>query len=304
MTFHEAEHAGIFYPGDKTSQDLIFDVSANTDVQNTDVQDALSRISSLSSGFPSDFPAVVMVPQAAWTWTLADIHDALGSLSATPDFELIVLLAPLHAPVMEIHQPAFVFSHGAIGTRTAQGDIMFDIAARGILEARFPREFSLQNVYFTEEPGVEYLFPVLARKYPGVPVLPLLAGDADGQRVRAMAEMLRILNEARPRTLFIIAGNLSAEEHLSQALEHATVLQGAMENGEALLPLRAAGKISSVATPWIEAVRRIFGGRWRLLTVRQSDGPRFCHLPETAPDTSHSSVVWHAAEILTQGRDS
>lgn len=290
MIFHEAEHAGIFYPEDKDAQDVMFR-GVETGEEQSIVSDAMQR------------PAVVMVPQAAWTWSLGDIYCALDSLPVA-DFSLIVLLAPLHAPVMDIHQPAFVFSHTEEGSRTVQGDVLFAEGLRSALQEKFPQDLSLHPLYFTEEPGMEYLYPVLARKYPGVPVLPLLSGTADGPRVRILSDMLRALADVQPHTLFIIAGNLSADEHPEPALEHARTLQSAMEDGSQLLPLRAAGRISSASVPWLEGIRRAFGGSWKLLSARQSDGPDTSILPDEPSTSSHSSVVWHAAEILVQGRDS
>lgn len=288
MQLRNPEHHDIFYPSDSRVAHALCD-------QHEKRKDDL-RVNCLAAGLP----AALLVPHAAWQWVLPQLRQAFATVSALVP-KRIVLLAPLHQQVVLQDMPNIAFIPSQDGAATPTGTVPFAVHDRESLLKDFGGVVDVQDSYFTEEPGAEILYPLLAIRFPQTPVLPILAaGECSAAQRKSLAAILRCLLQAEPETLFIITANMSEEATRQKAWEQAKSLQNLLSLGQPLLEAKAQGAISSCGLQWLDALERLpwQSSGWMMFSAT-NNGEKFYNevpLQDTAADDKRH-VVWHGVAL-------
>ncbi|MDY4611957.1 MAG: AmmeMemoRadiSam system protein B [Sphaerochaetaceae bacterium] len=288
MQLRNPEHHDIFYPSDSQV------ATALCDPQEKHKDDL--PVNCLAAGLP----AALLVPHAAWQWILPQLRQALATASGLSP-KRIVLLAPLHQQVVLHDMPNIAFMPSQDGAMTPTGIVRFAVHDRESLLKDYDGVVDIQDGYFTEEPGVEVLYPLLAMRFPQTPVLPILAaGGCSSAQCKSLSALLRNLLQSERETLFIITANMSDETTRQKAWEQAKKLQDLLGLGQSLLEAKAQGAISSCGLQWLDALERLpwQSSGWMMLSAT-NDGEKFYNevpLQDIATDDKRH-VVWHGVAL-------
>lgn len=288
MQLRNPEHHDIFYPSDPQLAGELCDPQK----QRQDDLPVNCHVAGL--------PAALLAPHAAWQWILPQLRQALSTASPLSPKQ-IVLLAPLHQQVVLQDIPNIAFTPSQDGAKTPTGTVPFAVQAREALLREFEGIIAVQDSYFTEEPGVEIFYPLLAARFPRTPVLPLLAaGDCSSVQCKNLSAILRNLLRTEPETLFIVTANMSEETTRQKAWEQAKNLQELLGQGRPLLEARAQGAIGGCGLQWLESLERLpwRSSGWIMLSAT-NDGEKFYNeVPGqdiASEDKRH--VVWHGTAL-------
>lgn len=143
-------------------------------------------------------PGAVILPHARLSSIRDLVAEALGC-AAGLEPELVAILAPLHSP-RPGRQNGKMDGAGAATTplEEAEGETF------RVRFAKLPIPYVAEDpVPFENEPSCEILYPVLARVFPGVPLLPLFALGG----VSKLRRILEGIEAAAPRTLHVLSCN-------------------------------------------------------------------------------------------------
>ena len=160
-----------------------------------------------------DLPEVhaIVAPHAGYRYSgeiAAHAFAALAEKARRGDVRRIVLLGPAHTvPFRGIAAPAWD------GFTTPLGVVPVDAQARARI-AHLPQVI-IDNVPHAREHALEVQLPFIQVLFPGVPVLPLVVGEATPEEV---AEVIEALDA--PDTAIIISSDLSHYEPYDQARVH------------------------------------------------------------------------------------
>ncbi len=195
MTRLLSEHAGILYPSDPQELDrLVAPVAMEEDLP--------------SLGALNGLPAALIVPHASYGYCLSKLRQAFSSTLGL-DPQLIVALAPLHRPCLleDSLGGASIFCPESAIWETPGGAIKLDDPGTRALSTFLAGDLARRDCYFQEEYAIELVLPFCLRRFPSVPLLPLLAHIHDGPSRRAASTAIQRLTVAYPKTLFIISSN-------------------------------------------------------------------------------------------------
>ncbi len=147
--------------------------------------------------------------------------------------------------------------------RTPLGEVAVDLLGGERLLALGP-PFLAYEAPFREEHSLEVLLPFLQVALPGVPILPLLFGEADPERVGEA-----LLGELGPKDLVVASSDLSHyhPDPLAREIDRKTLGAALALDAEGLARREACG-----ALPWasLTALAKALGWRPRLLAYATS----------------------------------
>lgn len=162
-------------------------------------------------------PAACILPHAAYEYVLDHITSALGSIIEPPSQVLII--HPLHSPVIDEDRPSFIFIPDHRHITTPLGSVQIQQCASS-------EHAAVQNCYFEEEPGWELFVPIIQRLWPSAAIKPVITGASSVSESRELGNMLR--NECDRKTLIIVSSNAaSGKEAGIQAASFLEALTGA-----------------------------------------------------------------------------
>lgn len=172
--------AGMFYPG------------SPSELRST-VEDLLRDI-------PPDrgpVPKAVIAPHAGYVYSGPTAAVAFQALAGQP-LERVIVLGPAHrVPVRGLALP------GADAFATPLGEVPVDSeGARAVSD--LPQVTTFPEAHAPEH-SLEVELPFLQVLFPGVPVLPIVVGDADGEEVAEVLDRVW----GGPETAVVISSDLS-----------------------------------------------------------------------------------------------
>ncbi len=186
--------AGMFYPADP--QDLRRFVRASLRQAAEDVP-------------PVGEVKAIVAPHAGYVYSgTVAAHAFAAAAGAAPRVRRIVLMGPAHTVAFSgIAAPAWD------GFATPLGVVPVDDEARRAI-ATLPQVI-ISNAPHAREHSLEVELPFIQELFPGVPVLPLVVGEATAEDV---AEVIEALDDGH--TLFVVSSDLSHYEPYAQARRH------------------------------------------------------------------------------------
>jgi AmmeMemoRadiSam system protein B len=240
-----------------------------------------STVEELLRDVPQDrgpVPKAVIAPHAGYAYsgrTAAVAFQALAGLR----LERVVVLGPAHrVPVHGLALP------GADAFATPLGDVPVDGEAAAAL-SDLPQVTIFPEAHAPEH-SLEVELPFLQVLFPGVPVLPIVVGEADGEEVAEVLDRVW----GGPETAIVISSDLShylpydvARRVDRETADEILALEGPLHSRQAC----GAGPINGLM---VAARRR--GMMPRLLDLRNSG--------DTAGDRSR--VVGYGAFAFSEGR--
>ena len=150
----------------------------------------------------------VVAPHAGYVYSGPIAAHAFAALAERGPVRRILLLGPAHTvPFRGIAAPAWD------GFATPLGVVPVDVEARAAI-AHLPQVI-VDNVPHAREHALEVELPFIQVLYPGVPVLPLVVGEATPEEV---AEVIDLLEDEG--TAIVISSDLSHYEPYEQARMH------------------------------------------------------------------------------------
>ncbi|MCF7941929.1 MAG: AmmeMemoRadiSam system protein B [Spirochaetia bacterium] len=248
--------SGIFYPEDpQILQELIDSVLQ----QGSD---------------PQKLPLAVGIPHAAYDRVLPHMGTAFSALQGTVP-ERIIILAPLHDPVLLEDAPAFIFCSPEQQIHTVLGDLRLDPALAQQVLSCSGEAAAIRSSYFEEETAVELAAPLLVRLFGQVSVLPLYIGGTRAADAQKLADLLRtIITE---ETLVILSLNLSAWEGAQESLTHRDALLDLMSSTAPVhyIDSYRRKEISTCGVLLLEALRRVQRAPepWSILSIDDDTTP-------------------------------
>lgn len=231
--------AGMFYPG--TPNEL-----------RSVVEDLLRGAP--AAGRPA--PKAVIAPHAGYVYSGPTAAVAFQALAGLP-LERVIVLGPAHrVPVRGLALP------GADAFATPLGEVQIDAeGARAV--SGLPQVTTFPEAHAPEH-SLEVELPFLQVLFPGVPVLPIVVGDADGEEVAEVLDRVW----GGPETAVVISSDLShylpyevARRVDRETAEEILALEGPLHSRQAC----GAGPINGLM---VAARRR--GMMPRLLDLRNS----------------------------------
>ncbi len=188
--------AGMFYPADPAQLDQY-------------VRAALAQAAREVPQLP-EVEAVVS-PHAGYRYSGPIAAHAFAALAERGPLKRIVLLGPAHTvPFRGIAAPAWD------GFATPLGVVPVDTEARAAV-ARLPQVI-IDDIPHAREHSLEVQLPFIQVLYPGVPVLPLVVGEATPEEVAQVIDML-----ADEDTAIVVSSDLSHYEPYDKARLHDAV---------------------------------------------------------------------------------
>lgn len=174
--------AGLFYPG------------SPAELRST-VEDLLRRTPPAAGPVPK----AVIAPHAGYVYSGPTAAVAFQALAAAGEaLRRVVVLGPAHrVPVRGLALP------GADAFRTPLGEIPVDADAADAV-ARLP-QVSIDPEAHAPEHSLEVELPFLQVLFPGVQVLPLVVGEADGEEVAEVLDRVW----GGPETAIVVSSDLS-----------------------------------------------------------------------------------------------
>lgn len=172
--------AGMFYPGSPV--------------------ELRSTVEDLLRGVPADrgpAPKAVIAPHAGYAYSGPIAAAAFQALAGLP-LARVLVLGPAHrVPVRGLALP------GADAFATPLGEVPVDTEAAAAL-SDLPQVTTFPEAHGPEH-SLEVELPFLQVLFPGVPVLPIVVGDADGDEVAEVLDRLW----GGPETAVVISSDLS-----------------------------------------------------------------------------------------------
>lgn len=189
--------------------------------------------------------------------------------------ERIIILAPLHDPVLLEDAPAFIFCSPEQQIHTVLGDLRLDPALAQQVLSCSGEAAAIRSSYFEEETAVELAAPLLVRLFGQVPVLPLYIGGTRAADAQKLADLLRtIITE---ETLVILSLNLSAWEGAQESLTHRDALLDLMSSTAPVhyIDSYRRKEISTCGVLLLEALRRVQRAPepWSILSIDDDTTP-------------------------------
>ena len=178
--------------------------------------------------------------------------------ASIPDGKSLIIILPIHRETLEKDRGIHIFQSSENIEETALGPVA--VSGLGLPDG---------SAYEKEEYSRELFFPYIAFHNPSSPVHFIFTRIT---RSAEMRELTRILSPlAGDDTIFLISSNMTGrlpENEVKKATEASvsTILEGGH-----MMDSYQKGRISACATPVIESVQGILGGRWELLGIRDDD---------------------------------
>jgi AmmeMemoRadiSam system protein B len=218
---------GIFYPSDPQELRSMIDES---------LKKAPETLCSL--------PAACILPHAAYEYVLDHITSVMGSFTQPPS--QVIIIHPLHSPVIDEDRPSFIFSPDHRHISTPLGSVQ-------IQQCEAAEHAAAQNCYFEEEPGWELFVPIIQRLWPSAAIKPMITGASSVRESRELGSMLR--NECDEKTLIIVSSNAASG---IDATRQAAAFKEALTNAEApsLVSSENRGRFSACGRYCIDALYR------------------------------------------------
>lgn len=166
----------------------------------------------------------------------------------------IVIIAPLHAEVLESDKGSTLFTY-------PEGMIFTPLGAVEIEPAPGAR---VSEVYAEEEYSIELFYPYVAANCPEAVIMPVLAALETKEDVLALARLIQTLKKDENNTVFIISGNFTAEGKSDEILRQARTLEQLLENNAPLLDAIAKKQITGCACRILEAARTTTQGSFKV----------------------------------------
>ncbi len=185
--------AGMFYPADPQQlKDYV-----------------VSSLSRASREIPALGPVkAVIAPHAGYVYSGDIAAHAFAALGQDADVRRIILMGPAHTvPLRGIAAPRWDAFATPLGT------VKVDEEARRAI-AHLP-QVTLDDLPHAREHALEVELPFLQVLSPGVPVLPLVVGEATPEEV---AQVMELLDDGH--TVFVISSDLSHYEPYEEARAH------------------------------------------------------------------------------------
>lgn len=273
----ESQHHMIFYPEDRTKLDECTKRRAGT-------------TSSCS------LPTAILVPHASYPMVCEALHR---SFEQAQDIKpsMVVFLGPLHQEALAEHEPAFLFTPQSEGITIASHVHHFDTILAAELNSRFAPHVMYEDSYFIEEPALELTLPFIQSYFPDVPVLALLCGNCDKERLATYARVLEYCTNAQNNVLFIVSANANALLPATEAAKHAAAFTETLKQGSSLSEGLRMHTISSCNTAGLDAIGRQKWGRqgWKILGMFLRGRE---HASISAESDENEKHVWHISAVL------
>ncbi len=167
----------------------------------------------------SSLPAAILSPHAAYA-SAGTVMGAAYHSAKRLDPVRIIIIAPLHADILaedSVDQLELFLPHAEL-FRCAGELLPIDVKAVHEIAGNLSYA-ALRNSYFSEEPAIEIQLPFLHNLYPGIPVVPLFAGNRSAEGARNLVPL--ITRYADDKTLFVCTSNATANLPGETAAEHA-----------------------------------------------------------------------------------
>jgi AmmeMemoRadiSam system protein B len=189
-------------------------------------------------------PAACILPHAAYEYVLDHITAALGSIDEKPS--RIILIQPLHSPVIAEDRPNFIFTPDYRHITTPLGSVP-------IQRCKPSEHAAAENCYFEEEPGWELLVPIVQRLWPGIAIRPVITGASSAKESAELGTLVG--NECDAKSLVIISSNAGSGK---DAEVQASAFLEALTRAEApsLVSSENRGKFSACGKYCIDALYR------------------------------------------------
>ncbi len=250
--------SGIFYPEDR--EKLI---------------SMLRNFCRAPSDAPVPLPAALFIPHAAYDRTLIHIGAACSAITSESPSR-IILLAPIHADILQEDRPHTIFCTNNTRIETPLGSLLIEKESTDYLTSHYGKDVAIGDYYFQEEPSIGLAAPLITYRYPETEVLPLLVGGSSAKTAAALATILNELTDKK--TLIILSMNLSAWDAADRSLlerklliEQLTAYTGAKR--PPLLDLYQKKQIRTCGIVLLEALHRtgMCTGPWNILSTEESD---------------------------------
>ena len=189
----KSEHSGILYPS-KAAE--LFDA-----VATSSLPDDLPKLPPLNN-----LPAAIVTSHGSYSNILPFLRQAYSS-TAKLHPKLIVLLAPLHRPVLLEDSAFAIFLAEADSWETPLGKLVIENKLENTLRRAFPDKLGKRNAYFQEESAIELQLPFCQHHFPHVPILPFLGAWEDGSTHSVATSLIEFILAHETQTLFIITSN-------------------------------------------------------------------------------------------------
>lgn len=273
----ESQHHMIFYPEDRTKLDACTKRRACTTEKRS-------------------LPTAILIPHASYSMACEALHR---SFEQARDLKpsTVVFLGPLHQEVLAEHEPAFLFTPQSESIAIASHIHHFDITLAADLNTRFAGHVMSEDSYFTEEPALELTLPFIQSYFPDVPVLALLCGNCDKERLATYAKVLEHCTNAQNNVLFIVSANANALLPATEAAKHAAAFIETLKQGSSLSEGLRMHTISSCNTAGLDAIGRQRWGRqgWNILGMFLRGRE---HASISAEPDENEKRVWHISAVL------
>lgn len=268
MTICSAGHSGLYYPQDPA---------------------ILAEEAEPMMGIEGSAPKALLLPHAAWSSCLPLLHRGLAHTRGLKT-SLIVLLAPYHGaeknlPLMLPASDALALGHTTIG---------FATVVRARLSALYP--LAVDDAPFHDESSWELLMPLLASYHPGVPILPILAGQLTGEHRSRYAALLAEIDSRYPDALYIVTSNANEMLPSPKAEESAAAFLTFLKNpGIERHPAINACNRSALTA--LARQRWAAGRAWKPI-ARMCDGTAYDEIPPSlGVEERH---VWHITALMEE----
>jgi MEMO1 family protein len=260
---------GLFYP-------------ARRDALATQVDGLLSRCPT-----PRAARFALIVPHAGYEYAGEVMAAGYRSIALRP-VRTAVLIGPVHRDP----EPG-IFLPESASFATPLGPVPVDAAAIASLESADPL-FRRWDIPHLEEHCLELQLPFLMRLFPGLSIVPLLVGGADGRTAAALGRGLRLtFGEASDYTVFIVSANMSSYMTGRDAAAEAALIERILGQGDWRGLISAAGKraVSACGVAGMAAVLELAGEGCRVEVLaraasreREGDDSRVVHYAAVAVD--------------------
>lgn len=213
--------------------------------------DSLSSMTKADEKQDVHTPGLILLPHAHLD-SIAGMYRDAFSLIHNP--ERIVVIAPLHAEVMESDSGTTLFTYEAGVVETPIGKVTLEEAPGA----------KVSNAYAEEEYSIELFYPFIAQNCPKAHLMPILASLDTKEDVLTLARVIGKLKREENNTVFIVSGNFTGEGQGDAILKQARMLQQLLENNAPLLEAVSRKHITGCACRILEATRTTTGGSFRI----------------------------------------
>ena len=234
------------------------------------------------SGSLTTLPSAFLLPHATYSMIGEALHKSLIH-APQAKIDLVVFLGPLHQPILQSDEPAFLFTPEGTSFEQAGKTTLFHPTLLKELREHFP--IHARQYYYEEEPAFELTLPFIHSYLSPTYLLPLIGRVEGTKAVTTLAKMMRLIAKCEPNVVFIISANVSDMLPAREAALAAHSLSRYLQ-GETVEPhlLHSCNQGALAALEHSEVV----AGGWRIAT-RFLKGVEYPEIKEEG----EGFMTWH-----------